>query len=311
MLAQAAEGPLSSADYAYEVKWDGMRVLCGVDGERLSFHTRNRIEAVSRFPELGVLRESLRSGGAVLDGEIVRLVEGKPNFGSLQRRIQLANPRDIQWMAEAEPAALILFDLLRVGDEWLLDRPWEERRALLEREVAVGPAVQLSPVWPDGRPLWDTAVALGLEGVMAKRRNSRYQPGKRTPAWLKIKTFQTVEAVVCGWTEGTGSRGHALGALILACYADGELRYIGRAGSGFDQDGLIQSLKLLQSREVPDCPLPERPDSDTRPHWVRPELVCEVKIAGWSNDGRIRFPVFMRWRPDKGPSECVLESMPR
>ncbi|HEU4752094.1 MAG TPA: non-homologous end-joining DNA ligase [Armatimonadota bacterium] len=306
MLAQPAEGPLSAPEYAYEVKWDGMRVLCAVDGDQISFHTRNRIEAFTRFPELAPLRDAVRSRRAILDGEIVRLVDGKPNFNSLQRRIQLSNPRDIQRMAEAEPAALVLFDLLRAEDQWLLEQPWEARRDRLERELEVSPAIQLSPVWPDGRPLWQTAVALGLEGVMAKRRASRYLPGKRSPAWLKIKTSLTVEAIVCGWTDGSGARGDSLGALVLGCLQDGELVHIGRSGSGFDQDTLSEALRLLRPLATPECPFGFCPETETRAHWVRPDLVCEVRFSGWTNDRKLRFPVFLRWRPDKPPAECVL-----
>jgi bifunctional non-homologous end joining protein LigD len=305
MLAQAAEGPLEAADHAYEVKWDGMRVMVGVEDGRLSLLTRNRIEAATRFPELSRIGEQVRAPQAILDGEIVRLVNGKPNFGSLQLRIQAANPRDIRNMAEAEPAALILFDLLRAEDECLLNRPWEERRRRLEALVDPSPTLQISPVWPNGRVLWETVSSLGMEGVMAKRRSARYTPGKRTPAWLKIKACQTVDAVVGGWTEGTGSRSDTLGALILGLPVDGHFVYIGRVGTGFDMPGLEQAVTLLRAIETPDCPFLGRPDTDRRPHWVQPHLVCEVKHLGWSNDARLRFPVFLRWRPDRHSSSLA------
>lgn len=309
MLASSAEGPLDSPDYAYEVKWDGMRVLVGLDGDRLTFRTRNQIEAADRFPELAALRECVGARRAVLDGEIVRLVDGKPNFGALQHRIHASNPHDIRRLAASEPAALILFDLLREEDEWLLDRPWEERRARLERLVKPNGLVQLSLVCPDGRPLWESVCAMGLEGVMAKRRNARYEPGKRSPAWLKIKCQQTVDLVVGGWSEGSGSRSSALGALIVGAYDDdAKLVPVGRVGSGFDQQGLIETLKALQMIEIPDCPFRSRPESDTKPHWVRPDLVCEVRYQGWSADGKLRFPVFLRWRPDRRASDIFLGS---
>jgi len=310
MLAQAAAGPLDSADYAYEVKWDGMRVLVGADGDRLTFRTRNNLEAADRFPELAALREALKPRRAVLDGEIVRLVDGRPSFDSLQHRIQASNPYDIRRLAVAEPAALILFDLLRLEDEWLVDRPWEERRRALEAALTPGPLVQLSLVVPDGRALWESVGALGLEGVMAKRRNARYSPGQRSPAWLKIKQQKTVEAVVGGWSEGTGSRASALGALIVGAYDDDhKLVPIGRVGSGFDQQGLIETLSALQEIEIPTCPFLVRPDSPTRAHWVRPDLVCEVRYQNWSADNNLRFPVFVRWRPDRSAADIFLSDL--
>lgn len=310
MLAQPADGPLDSAEYAYEVKWDGMRVLVGADGDHLTFRTRNNLEAADRFPELAALRAALAPRRAVLDGEIVRLVDGRPNFDALQHRIQASNPYDIRRLAVAEPAAFIAFDLLRWEDEWLLDRPWEERRRRLEEALSPGPLIQLSLVADDGRPLWQSVAALGLEGVMAKRRNARYHPGQRSPAWLKIKHQKTVEAVVGGWSEGTGSRSSALGALIVGAYDDDhKLVPIGRVGSGFDQAGLIETLRVLQELEIPACPFVTRPDSNTRPHWVRPDLVCEVRYQNWSADNNLRFPVFVRWRPDRVAADIFLADL--
>lgn len=309
MLATSAQGPLDSPDYAYEVKWDGMRVLIGVDGDRLSLRTRNHLEAADRFPELAVLREAVQPGQVILDGEIVRLVDGIPNFGALQYRIHASNPYDIRRLMVEQPVALIVFDILRSGDEWLMDRPWEERRSRLEACVTPGPVVQLSLVCPDGRPLWDSVCAMGLEGVMAKRRNAKYEAGRRSPAWLKIKCQQTIDLVVGGWTEGTGSRSSGLGALIVGAYDDdARLIPLGRVGSGFDQAGLIEALHVLKQLEIPECPFRTRPDADTKPHWVRPELVCEVRYQGWSQDNKLRFPVFMRWRADRRASDVFLES---
>lgn len=310
MLAQAADGPLDSSDYAYEVKWDGMRVLVGLDGDRLTLRTRNGIEAADRFPELAELRQAVRVTSAILDGEIVRLVDGKPNFGSLQRRIQLSNPRDVYRMAQSEPAALVLFDVLRTGHEPIMVRSWEERRCRLEEVVEPGAVIQLSPIWSDGKQLYDTVCSLGLEGVMAKRRLSRYTPGRRSPAWLKIKTCKTVEAIVGGWTEGSGYRTDSLGALLLGWFADGEFVFLGHVGTGFDQGGLDEAMRVLKPLETAECPFHPRPATNARPHWVRPEAVCEVRYADWSADGRLRFPVFERWRPDRDAADVQRSIQP-
>lgn len=308
MLATAADGPLDSRDYAYEVKWDGMRVLIGLDGDHTTYRTRNKIEAVDRFPELAVLRSMVRPRKAVFDAEVVSLVNGVPNFGALQHRIHASNPHDIRRLAAEEPVALIIFDMLREEDEWLVDLPWEERRKRLEAAVTPGPFVQLSLVCPDGRTLWESVCAMGLEGVMAKRRNAKYEAGRRSPAWLKIKCQKTVDLVVGGWSEGSGSRSSALGALILGMYdASDRLVFVGRVGSGFDQQGLVDSLKAIRQLEIPESPFYGPADSSTRPHWMRPELVCEVRFQNWTLDRKIRFPIFLRWRPDKIATEIRLD----
>ena len=311
MLAQAAEGPLDSADFAYEVKWDGMRVLVGLDGERVAMCTRNGLDASLRFPELREVRSAVRSERAILDGEIVRLADGKPDFGTLQHRMHLSDPQEIRRRAEAEPAALILFDMLRDGDEPLTDQPWQARRERLEACLTPGPVIQLSPVWEDGRPLLELMGRMGLEGVMAKRRQARYTPGRRSDGWLKIKTASTVDLVVGGWTEGSGGRQTGVGALVVGAYEGSRFVCVGSVGSGIDWDLALAMPRLLAPLAAESCPFGEMPDTNARPHWLRPGLVCEVRHMGWSHTGKLRFPVFVRWRPDKGAGECRLADLGR
>lgn len=304
MLARLAEGPLDDPSFAYEIKWDGMRVLAGTAGERMSLVTRNGIEAAPRFPELEELHSYLSTDRTILDGEIVVLKDGRPDFWLLQQRIQASRPERIRRLRDTMPAALILFDVLRIGDEWLLDKPWSERRARLDSLVAPGDSVQLSPVWADGEALWDTVVRLDLEGVMAKLRTSRYVPGARSPMWRKIKVSATVDVVVGGWTEGAGERGGGLGALIVGCPGEGGLRYLGHVGTGFDNAALADALARLRPLATVRCPFSSAPATNAPAHWVRPELMCEVRHQGWSGERRLRAPVFVRWRPDKLPEEC-------
>ena len=305
MLAQAADGPLASSDYAYEVKWDGMRVLLGLDGDRVSIRTRNDIEAFPRFPELACLRELITPSRAILDGEIVRMVDGAPSFGALQSRIHLSNPLEIERGAVEAPILLIVFDLLRIGDEWLMGRRWQERRERLESVVRQGAAVQISPVFDDGMELWKIIDNLRLEGVMAKLRSAPYTPGKRSPSWLKIKRLHTCDVVVGGWTEGTGHRA-GMGALVLGVYIGDRLYPIGKVGTGFDDLMLGEMLRSLPKLETKECPFEPRPVTDAVTHWARPELVCEIRCLGLGSDGNIRFPVFVRWRPDKLPRDCAM-----
>jgi len=253
------------------------------------------------------VRGAVTAARVILDGEIVRMVDGKPSFGALQHRLQLTAPAEIARLSREEPAALILFDVLRLEDEWLTGRPWEERRRRLEEALRPSEAVQLSPVFPRGDTLFETVARMGLEGVMAKRRAGRYYPGQRSGEWLKIKNQQTLDAVVGGWTEGTGTRAETLGALMLGIPAPQGLVYVGNVGSGFSDELLEPSAQLLRGIEVPECPFEGPPPrTDRRPHWVRPALVCEVRHLGWTVDARLRFPVFLRWRPDKRPGECEI-----
>lgn len=307
MLAVPAEGPLEAAEYAYEVKWDGMRALVGVDRGQVTLCSRNGIDATSRFPELAAVREVLSLERAVLDAEIVRLVDGKPSFWALQPRIQACDPREIARLAEEQPTALIVFDLLRAGDQWLLDQTWAERRDRLEQLLGSSSRVLLSPSSPDGRSMWEAVRKLGLEGVVAKRRTSRYRPGKRSTDWLKIKLVETVDVVVGGWTEGAGARKGGLGALLVGMpWGDhGALEFAGHVGTGFDRAALEEArarLARLQTHESPFWPSP-KPNGPV--HWVRPELVCEVRHHGWTDEGRLRAPVFVGWRLDKDARECM------
>jgi bifunctional non-homologous end joining protein LigD len=303
MLAQAAAGPLDSPEYAYELKWDGMRILAGVRGPTLRLRSRNGLDAVSRFPELVALTECTDGAPLVLDGEIVRMVDGRPSFAALQTRIQARGGEDSRRLALAEPCALVLFDLLRDGERWLLEEPWERRRALLEHRVRTSEFVQVSPVWDDGRPVWQAACEHDLEGVMAKRRSGRYTPGRRSPAWLKIKRTDTLDVVVGGWTAGEGARGDTLGALLVGRPEGSALRFLSHVGTGFDAAALVDAAARLRPLETSRCPFLPVPIVNARPHWVRPTLVCEVQHQGWGGDGRLRAPVFIRWRPDKSPDE--------
>ncbi len=305
MLAQAADGPLSSPDHAYELKWDGMRVLAAVDGAGWQCCSRNGLDATQRFPELSAISTAAGGRRLLLDGEVVTLVDGRPSFARLQPRMQQGNPEVSRRMAAGQPVTLVLFDILREDDEWLTGLPWADRRALLERLVRPSERIQLSPVWPDGQALWETVVRLDLEGVIAKRRAGHYRPGLRTSDWLKIKTVQTLEVVVGGWTEGSGERSGSLGALLVGIPEGRGLRYVGHVGTGFDRTALAQALEALMPLASPVPPFLPTPRTNAKPHWVRPHRVAEVRHQGWSGDGRLRAPVFVRWRPDRDSASLV------
>ena len=307
MLAQSGGvEALGWEGYAYEVKWDGMRVLAGWDSAgRVALRSRNDLDATARFPELAALPEAVSLAQGVVDGEIVRLVDGRPSFWALQRRIQCANPSEIARLALDEPVQLVVFDLLQGDGVSLLSTPWDERRGTLEDLLAPHPVVRLSPVWSEGVALWHSVYELDLEGVIAKRRGSRYLPGKRSADWLKIKVGHTRDVVVGGWTEGQGGRRGTLGALLVGQPGPGGLRYLGHVGTGFSTVELREACACLAALEISECPFEHEPIPNAPVRWARPEAVAEITHHGWSAEGRLRAPVFVRWRPDKTPEECV------
>ena len=314
--APSAELPGDPARWAYEVKWDGMRVVTGVEAGRVAAWSANGTDATARFPELQALGEALAGRGPiVLDGEVVALdpSTGRPDFGRLQPRMQAGSPAAVSRIAAEVAVSYVLFDLLELDGRSLLDEPYEARRALLEATVPAGPTWFVAGAQADGQALLDAVTAQGLEGVVAKRRDSRYEPGRRSSAWIKVKVRRHQELVVAGWLPGTGAREATFGSLLVG-YHDppaeegrdaGPLRYAGRVGTGF-RDPLLRSLRArLDAAAVADCPFdPEPPPEVVRlAHWLRPEMVIEVAHAEWTADGVLRHPSYLGERTDKAPEE--------
>ena len=309
---KATSGPLPTGDgWAYEIKWDGMRVLADVepDGVR-AWSTTGRDVAVS-FPELAALAPALAPLGALLDGEVVALDgRGVPSFERLQHRMHVTSAVEAGRRAAEVPVAFVVFDLLRVDGHDLTGRPWTERRALLERIADdLPPGVDVAPVYDEGIDLLAAAEARGLEGVVAKRRDSTYVPGGRTRQWIKVKVRRHDEWVVGGWSGGAGNREGGLGSLLVGAYDEpgGPLRYAGRVGSGFTVPELARMGRRLAPLAVPDCPFDPAPPALHRKgaHWVRPEVVVEIAYGELTSEGRIRHPVYLGERPDVDPAKVV------
>lgn len=314
--AAATDLPPDPRRWAYEVKWDGMRVLTEVDGGRVAAWSANGTDATARFPELQALADALVDHGRlVLDGEVVALEPGtgRPDFGRLQPRMQAGSPAAVARIAAEVPVSYVLFDILEAGGRSLLDRPYDERRAVLEATVPAGPGWFVAAVQKDGKALLDAVEAQGLEGVVAKRRDSRYEPGRRSTAWVKVKVRRHQELVVAGWLPGTGAREATFGSLLVGWFdppADGAepagpLRYAGRVGTGF-RDPLLRSLRdRLDALAVDDCPFePPPPREVTRvARWVRPQIVVEVAHAEWTADGVLRHPSYLGERVDKAAEQ--------
>jgi bifunctional non-homologous end joining protein LigD len=309
--------PVDDENWGYEIKWDGMRAIGIVEGGTLRLNTVNLLDATDRFPELHGLADSIAPHDAVLDGEIVTFNEqGVPSFGLLQPRMQARSPRVARERAVEQPAFYVLFDLLELDGTDLTDQPYEARRAALLELVPAGPHWKVSEGWVGGgSQLLDVMRAKGMEGLIAKRLGSRYEIGRRSRNWLKLKVRQGQELVVGGWLPGEGTRASHFGALLVGYHdkeADGRpLRYAGRVGTGFKEAELRRLLGLLRELKTDTCPFdPEPPRAVTRrAHWVRPEIVAQIEFGEWTHDGILRHPAYVGQRIDKPADEVVREDV--
>lgn len=309
-------GALPTEDgWAFEIKWDGMRVIVEVDASGVRGHSANGLDVSTRFPELAGLADHLAGHRAVLDGEVVVLDElGRADFSRLQQRMHVGNPDQV--LRRDQPVTFVVFDLLHLDATPTIDLPYADRRALLSELVEPGPGWLV----PDhqvghGQELFDAAAATGLEGVMAKRLDSRYLPGKRSSAWRKVKVRRRQELVIGGWTAGTGGRSASLGALLVGVHdpGGGPLRFAGGVGTGFTDDTLALLQRELARRTADECPFdppPPRTALRTPATWVRPELVAEVAFGEWTPDGRVRHGSYLGLRTDKDPRTVVREPQP-
>jgi bifunctional non-homologous end joining protein LigD len=289
--------------WAYEPKWDGVRALARVSGNRVALRGRNGTDLTPTFPELGALADAAE-GDVTLDGEIVAVDEaGRPDFGRLQRRLGLTAAADVARTAESVPAHFIAFDLLAVDGTAVLERTTDERRRILDARVHpdAGGRVWVSPRL-DGDLADALAVSrdLGLEGVVAKRRDAPYRPGRRSTAWVKLKHQRMQEVVVGGWRPGRGRRDGGVGSVLVGIPAAGGLHYVGRVGTGLDDRALARLAGLLAERERSDAPFTDVPAAEARTaRWVRPDLVGEVIFSGWTAAGRLRQPSWRGLRSDR------------
>jgi bifunctional non-homologous end joining protein LigD len=309
MLATAGELPPSVEDdaWAYEMKWDGVRAVVYVDGGSVRVLTRNDRDVTASYPELRALGRAVGSRSAVLDGEIVAFgAIGRPDFGVLQQRMHVARPS--RTLVSTVPVSYFLFDVLWLEGRLLLELPYAERRAILESLDLVGERWDTPPVFlGSGAEALATSRESGLEGVVAKRVDSPYQPGRRTHSWVKIKNQRTQEVVIGGWKPGEGRRSGGIGSLLLGVPGPRGLEYVGHVGTGFTVAALEDlSARLRPLRRKTPAFRDEVPRPDARDAvWVTPKLVGEVVFSDWTKDGRLRHPTWRGLRPDKTPSDVT------
>ncbi len=307
MLAVAGDLPLTDAGWAYEVKWDGVRAIAYADRGQVRALSRNDRDLAASFPELAEAG-SLGARRAVLDGEVIALdVGGHPSFGLLQQRMHLTGADRVARRAREIPAGYVVFDLLHLDGQSLLPLSYDERRARLEDLALAGRSVITGDSFRDipGRPLAASLQRGGFEGVLAKRRDSPYRPGRRSGEWRKVKNFATQEVVIGGWTEGEGQRAGSLGALLMGIPGGASLRYAGKVGTGFTAQAradLLRRLAPLASVMSPFAQPLDRAEAAAA-HYVRPVIVGEVRYGERTADGRLRHPSWRGLRPDKDPAD--------
>lgn len=302
MLAQIAD-PFDSEDFWFELKLDGSRTLAFV-GEKVRLQNRRLLDITHRYPEL-TLKDDVNAKEAILDGEIIITKEGKPDFRMLQTREHVGEELRIELLSQTIPATFMAFDLLYLDGRPIVDLPLVERRTKLEEIVAESPRLLLSRyVETYGKRYFEEVKKLGLEGSMAKRKQSTYQIGKRSRDWLKLKATKTLDCVIVGYTSGEGWRGEYFGALAIGAYREGKLEFMGKVGTGFDESLLKSISSLLRVRSTDVKPVEAEPPYEVR--WVKPELVCEVEFMEVTPDLKLRAPVFRRLRFDKAPEECEV-----
>jgi bifunctional non-homologous end joining protein LigD len=313
MLATTGQLPDDSTPWAYEIKWDGVRAILFVEGGRVRAQSRNDLDVTVAFPELADIGDFLGMTTCVLDGEIVALGEdGRPSFGRLQHRMHVTNQREARRRATSDPVTFVAFDVLYLKGRLLLSASYDERRAMLESLRLSGETFTTTESFRnvEGRDILAATVQNGLEGVVAKRRDAPYRPGRRSPDWVKVKSFRTQEVVIGGWTEGRGERDGSLGALLMGIPGDEGLRYVGKVGTGFSARARQELLDDLRPLATPTSPFPSPPPAREAAgaHFVRPELVGEVRFSELTSAGRLRHPTWRGLRPDKAPHEVVVES---
>lgn len=309
MLASSGTtADLGGGGWLYELKWDGIRaIITGTEG-RIRLMSRNGNDLTATYPEL-TERSCWPEGDFVADGEIVALGKGsRPDFGRLQQRMNLVKAADIERARASVPVQLMLFDLLYDDGTDLSGLTYSVRRERLQAfagRLDDDCPLHVSEVLDhDVDDLLIVAGELGLEGVMAKKADSRYTPGRRSRSWIKLKLERSQEVVVGGWRPGAGARSGTFGSLLLGIPDNGKLRYVGRVGTGFKDWQLREILAKLESRSSKESPFRDIPREDAaQAQWVEPELVAEVTFGEWTGPGRLRHPVWRGWRPDKSPED--------
>jgi bifunctional non-homologous end joining protein LigD len=305
MLATLSGRPFSDPNWLFEIKWDGVRALAFVHHGDLKLRARSGNDITANYPELHQFPNLLAASDAILDGEIAVLDDrGRSNFEKLQERMHVRHPSPK--LVSAFPVVFFAFDLLYCDGYDLRESPLVERKQLLNKRLHPSANIRFSDHQLEkGRELFELAKENGLEGIVAKRIDSRYV-SDRSPHWLKLKTSHTLDAVIGGWTASSGP-GLPFGSLLLGLYHGKMLQFAGHVGSGFNTQSHKEIFAKLQVLHSDRSPFAEPPETNEKPTWVRPELVARVRYSSWTGEHRLRHPVFLTIRDDTKPADCTWQ----
>jgi bifunctional non-homologous end joining protein LigD len=290
MLATLADQPFSDPDWIFEPKLDGVRLIASRNGSEVALTSRNDIGQNPTYPEIVDAIAAIDTDRLVVDGEVVAFEDGRTSFARLQGRMQI---RDAEKARRTGIAVYFyVFDLLHLDGRSTRDMPLRDRKSLLKESIAFEDPLRFSTHGNEhGIELYEAACERGWEGLIAKKADSVYRPGRRTRDWLKLKCVRRQEFVIGGFTEPQGSRA-GFGALLVGYDYDGELRYAGKVGTGYSDELLRKLRSRMDELEVAESPFDE-PVKETNVHWIRPELVVVAGFTEWTNDGRLRHPRFI------------------
>ena len=307
MLATLVDKAFSGPDWLYEVKWDGFRALAYLESGRVQLFSRNQNELTFEFPEMQAISAHLKAENAIVDGEICALdQEGRPSFSLMQQRSGFTERGEKGAANRSIKIVYYAFDLLYLDGYSLFRVDLEKRKALLCARLATSDTVRYSDHFDDGLALYEAAKSRGLEGIVAKRRKSCYLQ-KRSREWLKMKITKRQECVIGGYTAPRGAREN-FGSIVLGLYDEkGRLIHVGNAGTGFNQDHAGDLWRRMKKLETDQSPFHGKVETSRRVHFLKPELVAEIKFTEWTHEGKMRAPVFEGLRFDKPPRECVFE----
>ena len=318
MLSTLVNEPFNNKDWVFEVKWDGVRSILFFHKTKgiLEMQSRNGKSITHRYPEITKALKSISSAikckeSAILDGEIVvsDKKNGIPNFQDHQRRMNINNIKEIEILSRQIPATYYFFDILYLDGKDLQRLPFLERRKILSDTIEENSRIRISDFIEEiGKEIFDKTKSMGLEGIVAKHKSSKYLQGIRSRDWLKIKNIKTQDCIIIGYTKGEGNRENYFGSLLLAAYdSKSKLRFVGHTGSGFDFDQLEKVYERLQKMKVEKCQISYVPYTNRDPIWIKPELVAEIKFSNWTGEKIMRAPIFLRFREDKIPKDCIIE----
>jgi len=308
MARLAARLPTPDDAWGFEFKWDGIRALAYVEGGRVRLQSRTGEEITPRYPEIHPMGRALGSNEVILDGEIVALDEkGRPSFEEIQQRMGLTAESEIRRKMKEVPVTYMVFDLLWQDGRSAMEQRYTDRRRALAQLKLAGDSRQTPPFEKGGgQTMKEASAKAGLEGVVAKRLDSRYEPGRRSGAWEKIKNRNRQELVIGGWLEGEGKRRGFPGALLVGYYEDGKFVYAGKVGTGFS-DSTLEELNAMLKPLAVDNSLFDDGSAPRAAHFVKPKLVAEFEFVEWTRGGQLRAPAFKGFRVDKPAKEVIRE----